>query len=57
MSAGSRVWLGLGALVPQAVLLLWMSLSLGRDLPAAVALQTLVFVTFNKVCTGQYFLW
>lgn len=48
----------MGALLPQAVLLLAVAMVLGhRDLPGAVAIQTLIFVAFNKVCTGQYFLW
>lgn len=49
--------LGLAAFAPQALLCAFFGVSLYRDLPAALALQTLAFVALNKVITAQYFAW
>ncbi|PFH55690.1 hypothetical protein XA68_17820 [Ophiocordyceps unilateralis] len=47
------------AFVPQLLLscLLIPLVMAKRDLAASMMAQTLAFVTFNKVCTSQYFLW
>ena len=47
------------AFVPQLLLsTLLLPLALAKhDLPATLLAQTFAFVTFNKVCTSQYFLW
>ena len=45
------------AFVPQAALLLALAARFGRDLPFCMFAQTLVFVSFKKVCTAQYFVW
>ena len=51
--------LNLITFLPQVILLLVIALRLNRlhDVNFSLFCQTLVFVTFNKVVTAQYFLW
>ncbi|KAL2864352.1 glycosylphosphatidylinositol-alpha 1,4 mannosyltransferase I [Aspergillus lucknowensis] len=47
------------AFIPQMLLsIILLPVILGKkDLPGTMLAQTFAFVTFNKVCTSQYFLW
>lgn len=49
--------ISLMAFLPQFLLVLSTAVILYQDITMCLYIQTFVFVTFNKVCTSQYFLW
>ncbi|KAK3745063.1 hypothetical protein QZH41_014560, partial [Actinostola sp. cb2023] len=49
--------IGLMSFVPQLTLTVGLAFKYSSDICFCCFVQTFAFVTFNKVCTSQYFLW
>lgn len=45
------------AFIPQLIAVIWFGIRYYHVLPLACFLQTFAFVSLNKVCTSQYFIW
>lgn len=43
--------------LPQISVVVVIGARFARDLPLCLLMQTICFVTFNRVCTAQYFVW
>lgn len=50
-------WLGLVGFVTQLIVVVCLSINLYKDIIFCNFMITYAFVTFNKICTSQYFLW
>uniref|UniRef100_A0AC34QAL5 GPI mannosyltransferase 1 n=1 Tax=Panagrolaimus sp. JU765 TaxID=591449 RepID=A0AC34QAL5_9BILA len=50
-------WISTAAFVPQLVAIVGFALKYAKDLEFCWFLTTFAFVSFNKVCTSQYFVW
>lgn len=56
-SGTSQLTSSLFAFIPQMLMLVVVAWVLRKNAAHAVALETMLFVAFNKVCTVQYFVW
>ncbi|CAO3694745.1 unnamed protein product [Umbelopsis ramanniana] len=55
--SGEAHILSLLTFFPQMILVMASGFAFGKDIFFACFIQTFLFVTFNKVCTSQYFMW